>query len=187
MVSANLPRLPEHVLCGETGDLYKALNEAAPLPRVLIGVAAIDKALHSVLSRFLIDSRVSEGMLQQAHGLLGSYGARHEMAYALGLIPVEMLHNLRALGELRNKFVHSDIVLDFDSLEIGRLCDQLNVPAACEASFGDAADVSSLYVRPTRLRAPRDRFMLVTLLTFGQLLSAAMNVERRQKCTGEWA
>src|SRR5271166_3080866 len=132
--------LPPEILSGATADLHTVLNHEPPSRKVLIGVAAIDKALNTLLRGFLIDSRVSERMLHPATGLFGCLAARSDVVYALGLITVGMLHNLRALGAIHTRFAGSSFSLDFANPEIIDLCEQLRFPAISDADAVEAIE-----------------------------------------------
>jgi hypothetical protein len=64
--------------------LNESLNNGTDLACALIGTAAIEQALGSLLNKYLLDGTTSEKLLAP-NGILGTLNARIEMAYCLGI------------------------------------------------------------------------------------------------------
>jgi DNA-binding MltR family transcriptional regulator len=180
--------LPPEQLSGESGDLYDAVNGEADLPCVLISVSAIDKALESLLSRFLIEGETSKNMFVESSGTLGTFADRYKLAYCLGLIPTVMLRNLMTLGSIRNTFAHSHLAITFRDPYITSLCEKLVLPTITQqVTVGDVPQDSSPSANPFYLaKKPRDKFTIASILIFGRLVLAGLGMERSPQCSWSW-
>jgi Mannitol repressor len=79
---------------------------------VLMG-AELDIQLERVLSHFLLPPLKKSSPLLQQDGPLGSFSARIEMVYRIGLIPDDWHHDLHVIRKIRNEFAHGPTGLDF--------------------------------------------------------------------------
>src|SRR4051812_16820014 len=105
MAKTSHPSIPE--LDAEIAALYKLLNTEDDFACVMVSHAFIDQCIASLLQKFLIDKSSTAASMLSHRGLLGSYSARCDLAYCLGLIPKGVFQNLEVLGDIRNAFGHS--------------------------------------------------------------------------------
>jgi hypothetical protein len=103
-------------------DYNKWLKADDPLPYVVLSVAFIEQSLRIYLANTLTKGETSKSLLDN-NGPLGSFKAKADLCYALGIIPKKLFQVLGAIGEIRNKFAHSHKKLSFESVEIRALID----------------------------------------------------------------
>ena len=87
---------------------------------IVIALAAIlDNQLERALKRAM--RPLSNNMYERVFGSfrpLSSLSSKIVMAYALGIIPLELYQELEKIRHIRNEFAHSSGTLHFGSLEI---------------------------------------------------------------------
>lgn len=124
---AKVPKIPIAQLSEQTVKLYAVLNEEKDLAVILIGTSFIDACLKSLLeAQFLEGADTSERLLQPS-GIIGSFRARTDLCYVLGLIPKSYQRDLIALGEIRNRVAHHHLDMDFSDPIISTKVDELTV------------------------------------------------------------
>jgi hypothetical protein len=107
----NLPAPLKEELDYGNKILQEFFAESDRSAAILIG-AEIDIQLERILSHFLLPPlKKSSAFLQD--GPLGSFSARIEMIYRIGLIPEEWHHDLHVIRKIRNEFAHGPSGLDF--------------------------------------------------------------------------
>ncbi len=124
---AKKPLTVDEFLESYTPIFNESVLAADPLPYVILAVAYIEQALRTLLAKFFIDSSTSDGLLD-FKGAIGSFKAKTDLAYSLGLIPKLLFQNLCVIGEVRNKFAHSHVDVSFDSEEMIQLLDGKGKP-----------------------------------------------------------
>src|SRR5262245_14808199 len=118
------PKLNKEKLEQLAPEFFQLLIQESDMPRVLIAVGYLDQWVASILSKFFVSGETSNAILSD-RGMLGSFSARTDLAYCLGLIPKEMYQNLRKVGEIRNRFAHHHLTLTFEDAAAAKLCDDL--------------------------------------------------------------
>lgn len=172
----------------ESADLYNAINGEPPLPCVLIATNYLDQCLASLLKKHLIDGGTTEELLDPTkNGALGSFQTRAEMAYCLGFIHKAVFSNLCLIAQIRNRFAHNHLALNFDDTEIVRLCSELTFPRNVRGvrvdetgSHPDAGNPFAYCI------GARDKFSTVVVLTSSRLLLTGLSVQQRERETGGW-
>ena len=90
----------------------------------LVAAALLDANLESLLRSFLVaDESEVEALLGTN---LQSLGARMRMAYLLGLVSVDEMHDLRIIKEIRNYFAHN-LHVSFEDSYVQRACGQFRL------------------------------------------------------------
>jgi len=123
--------------------------------------AHLEQELDKILRAFFINKKgVADHLLTK--GPLGSFYARNEAAYALGLISKEERDNIHLIRDIRNKFAHEllDTKVSFQTPEIKGKCMQLG--------------------HGRRIKDPRQRFMLALKYLLFQL-AAHRSLTHHQK------
>lgn len=157
------PELPE-ALSAELHRLHDLLNDADDMSAIIVGVAYVDACLASLLAKRLRVGSTTEGLLQ-ANGPLGSFAVRSRLAYALALINQELCTDLCTLGEIRNIVAHHHFAHDFNSPEIGALCEKLQYIASLKSA------VTAMPIYDQHMLAhTRNRFVLTTSSIVNRLL-----------------
>jgi DNA-binding MltR family transcriptional regulator len=163
--------LPPESLSEDSQKFLKFLNESSDLSAVLVATSYLDASLAGMLHRFFIVSQTSDRLLD-TRGSLGTFVARADAAYALGLISKVMYQCLIAIAEIRNEFAHHHLELSFASPKVQELCGKLNYIDAC---FKDANPLEQF------MKTVRDRFVLSVVLVSQQLLVLGIGTERRNE------
>ena len=73
---------------------------------VIVGVAQLDAELERLLTKHFLPSPESRDPLFEPERPLGSFAAKIDLAYRLGLISTELTRALHLLRRLRNDFAH---------------------------------------------------------------------------------
>jgi DNA-binding MltR family transcriptional regulator len=127
----------------------------------IIGAAFLDNHLRLLLSQFFVDNpKVVNELLGGGEGdaPLSSFGPRITTAYALGLLGVDELHDLRIIKNLRNVFAHGLQGLSFSQPDIEVECSKLK---AFEVLHGIKPELA--------IRSARDRYILSVELLANQI------------------
>lgn len=169
--------LPPETLTEDIKHLYELLNEGADASVIIVGVSYIDACLASLLARHLIKGSVTEKLLDSQSGAIGSFGARSDLAYALGLVDKLMYQDLLTLARLRNITAHHHFELSFASGEVGQLCNELRYVAATL----DATNAGGASMEAKWITGPRNRFILTATWIVNRLLLAALEVPRAKQ------
>jgi len=175
-------------LSEESQALYDAVNDERDLPCVLISTSFLDHCLVSLLERFFIQSDNTKKVLDPRSGSLGTFSARVDMSYCLGLISKGLFQNLHKVGRIRNKFAHSYLSKTFTDPEVVYLCEKLTFPKVAggkrvECNTGNSYDIDNPWERFTE---PKLKFTICVVLMANSLLSIGHSMERRPKQHNGW-
>lgn len=177
-MNAKIPKLED--LSQESQALYEVLNDESDLACVLIATSYLDQTLASLLERYFVEGNTSQRLLDPRGGVLGTFASRADLSYCLGLIPKGLYQNLRIVGEIRNRFAHNYLLLDFNDQDIIDQVGKLSFPRVKEIV---SADDKSPFERITH---PRDRFNIVTAMMVSRLLLTGLSIERRTRRLKGW-
>ncbi len=117
--------IPIEHLSMEIQKLHDVLNSEKDLSAILVATSYIEASLGAILERKLIRSTVSEKMLDVRGGVLGTFSARADMCYTLGIINKPLYKDLITIANIRNEVAHHYLELDFNHPKIRELCDEL--------------------------------------------------------------
>lgn len=176
--------IPLEDLSPQVQDLCNVLNDADDLACVLISVSFLDECLASMLAQHLVASKKLKAVLSPSRWL-GTYGARVDLAYLVGLIPKGLFKNLVAVGEVRNRFAHSHLSMSFSDGEVGQLCRGLSYPRV-RLKFSVGFDPGA---KPDPWLAsddPRQAFTVIVLLMAQRLILTGLSVQRLEGPTRGW-
>ena len=169
-----------------SADLYRpdveTIEQYRPLPireLVIVGCATLDAALAELISARLIeDERESTDFLgadEDGRAPAGSFGARIQLAYLLGIIPKPALQSFRALKALRNIVAHR-VAVDV----VGPKCQATLEPLRQVLSgVEDDGDRWSVVSALQRSRSDADAFRYVVLLSLASLQSGLHMIAKR--------
>lgn len=104
------------------------LNTESERGQVLISASMIDDLLLRTLKSFLIEGKSSDKLLTGFNAPLGTFSARQEAAFAMGLLSMEEYKDIKIIREIRNGFAHS-ISISFNDKSIQAKCDELSFAA----------------------------------------------------------
>ena len=121
------------------------------------------------------ESSLSSKLLDVRSGALGSFAARSDVCYSLGLISKGIYQDLLVLGELRNQFAHHHHMLDFSATGIAEACGSLKFAETLERWDMDNGE---LMFKPGQLAESRVRFVMTVVLLSQRLLLIALGTAR---------
>lgn len=93
----------------------------------LMAAAFLDELLKKLLKSFLVDDQKSFNSLFSGSGGLSTFSSRIDMAYLLGLIPLNVKRDLHLIRKIRNVFAHSMDIIDFNHPSIASRCVELSL------------------------------------------------------------
>lgn len=121
-------------------DLSRFLNELnretdRGLP--LVSAALIEEKLHETLYAFFCRNVAAKRLLDEAHAPLGTFSARIDACFALGLIDEFEYREINQIRKIRNEFAHAKHGLSFENERIKSLCSSLRseIPSGAEDDF----------------------------------------------------
>lgn len=94
----------------------------------VLAATVFEETLAKLLSGFMVEGADTKALLR-FDGPLGSFGARTQLSYALGLISSNEVHDLLEIATIRNKFAH-DFDADFTSQAVRDRCLRLKCSQA---------------------------------------------------------
>jgi hypothetical protein len=106
----------------EIMEFRETLTNESHRAAALMATAYIDEQLKALLKKlFVNDHKITDSLLKSS-GALGSFSARIDMAYSLGLIPKNIRDDLELMRKIRNDFAHTAKHLSFDCEPIKSRC-----------------------------------------------------------------
>ena len=111
-------------LDSQVQDFFSIVNDADDLTCVLLSVNYLDELLRAILETRLRESKVTKNILNPSSGFLGTFSARIDMVYCLGMFNKKIYNDLRVIAQIRNIFAHSFDSISFGSPEVKKLLKQ---------------------------------------------------------------
>lgn len=139
----------------------------------LVGAALLDQRLLDTLKAFLVDDKISAGLLEGANAPLGTLDARTRAAYAMGLIDGHEFEETNLIRKIRNEFAHRVHGTTFEDPRIKELCRKIKSdrPGGRTAFFEDN---------------PRGIFINAIVLTVLGLTYRAERVSLERRISRTW-
>lgn len=141
---------------------------------VIVGAAWLDELLHSILKAKLLPPVSGKGLLE-GDGALGTFSARIELAYRLGLIDAQFARSLDLVRKTRNLFAHEFEAGSLNNEPHASRVRELVKPFAAYSNYATFETRVSLYKRHTGAAA--DFRVVVSILAMG-LQGLALRVTR---------
>lgn len=97
-------------------NLDKIIKEVSSAPMrssIITAAALIDSTLKILIEKKLIENCPKD--IFDIRGCLGTFSAKNDMAYAMGLISKELYEDIKSYGKIRNKCAHN-FVLDVKNI-----------------------------------------------------------------------
>jgi DNA-binding MltR family transcriptional regulator len=155
----------------DKGSLQEAIKEietSTDRAAAIVAVAFVEDHLTSALRRrFHQDEKVLDEMFRES-GPLGTFGAKTQLAYLVGMFSSRVASDLNYLRKIRNKFAHNVEIDSFSNLPVKEwamnleLVDHYNIEFTSDElengtviSFGIITESN----RP-KLKTPRGRFII---------------------------
>lgn len=162
------PIIPPEQLSEETRGLFELLNHETDLAVILIATSFMDACLKSILENHFLEGSTSERLLGHA-GIAGTFSARSDLCYVLGLISKGWYNDLRKFGDIRNTVAHHRLQLSFDDEDIAAKCNELSV-------------MKLMGMTPEQM-SPRTKFTLCVAMLANWLLITALQIKSKPKVT----
>jgi mannitol operon repressor len=106
------------------GELQRETDRGLPL----VAAALIDEKLINALRSFMCEGKAAERLLSEPNAPLGTFSARIDACFALGLIDEDEYQEITLVRKVRNLFAHSSSGLSFDNEKVVGLCASLKSP-----------------------------------------------------------
>lgn len=121
----------------------------------LAAAAFMEDVLSALLNAAFIDHESVSRNLLEYPGVLSSFAAKTEMAFAMGLIGPQAYSDLRTIRKVRNLFAHAHHAVSFEDDGVRDLCKNLDL------NFLESTH---------RVPRARDRFTLRSVLLINEFL-----------------
>jgi mannitol operon repressor len=119
------------------GELQKETDRGLPL----VGAALIDEKLLETLGAFLQAVKAADNLLTKPNAPLGTFAARLDACFALGLVDDHEYGEINLVRKIRNLFAHSRHGITFADERVQGLCASLT----SELPSGGGDDPSARY------------------------------------------
>jgi hypothetical protein len=96
--------------------------------------------LEDLLRAKLVPGDYLKSLFSDANGPLGTFYSRITLAYALGLLPPEVQHDLHLVRKIRNKFAHHPEMMRFQTRPVSDWCRELDTTRFVARYFRDPAE-----------------------------------------------
>ncbi|MBE7556685.1 MAG: hypothetical protein HS126_37015 [Anaerolineales bacterium] len=112
-------------------QIIEELESQTDRGAAIIGASLLDRRLEEAIRVHLLDNKVTEKLFDASQAL-GSFSAKIDLAYSLGLYGEKSYHDLNLIRKIRNEFAHFDTPLNFDSQSVASRCAELWFPKNVE-------------------------------------------------------
>lgn len=103
-------------------------------------------------------------------GPLGSFHARIDLGFVMGVYPEEVWKDLHTIKLIRNEFAHRTAPLEFNTPEIRRLCRRLDLPNFRKPRLISLDPETLEPAVPLNPSNPRDRFIQTIQLVLVEVI-----------------
>jgi DNA-binding MltR family transcriptional regulator len=165
-------------LSSDTKRIFDVLNNESDLACVLIGTSYLSELLANIIEVSFIKPSISGKLLNPQGGAIGQFAIRADLAYCLGLIKKNVYQDLGIVAEIRNKFAHKHLALDFSDNIIKHKCEKLKTWRILQDENEEPAELSR---EQMRVQA-RNQFNLSVVL-IGQRIHVDVLSKKKQKKT----
>lgn len=136
-------------------DIYRGETDRAA---GTLGASFMDNCLEDLLLTFLVDDPKIREMFDGDRPL-ATFSARISLAFALGLLPPNVVADLTLIRKIRNHFAHSAVAVAFSEPPVSDWC----------RAFSMVRRDSEVFAPATAEMAPREQF-LVTIACIAHYL-----------------
>ncbi len=141
--------------------LYKEESDRAA---AVLAASFVDKCLIDGISSFLVDDPSVDELFER-YGPLSTFSARIDIAFALGLITLQMKSDLTYIRKIRNHFAHHIDETSFNMAPAKDLCSNLSTAQGIPTEDGGVF----------KREQPRDQYIFaiaITLTYFDRIVSS---------------
>ncbi len=112
----------------ELSSFFTELQQETDRGLPLVSAALLDEKLLESLQSFFCAGKASERLLLEPNAPLGTFAARIDACFALGLIDEHEYQEISLIRRIRNLFAHSRHGLSFSDEKVTGLCASLASP-----------------------------------------------------------
>jgi hypothetical protein len=160
--------------------LFNVLNDESDFAVVLISASYLDTSLLSILHNYLKNSKITDKILDSNNGILGTFSSRLDIAYCLDIIDKKTYQDLTIIMNIRNKFAHSHLKVDFKNEEIAKLCEQFHFyNMRLTDNKGHELDKNNGPLLFSSKNPPRIKFIVTVSLIVNILLIRGLEIKRK--------
>lgn len=170
-MSSEEPRAPLEPELRDFSEFLQVLNRESDRGAALLAGSMLDEKVLELLNAFLIEGEVARNLLR-ANGPVGTFAARVDMAYALGLIEEEERVEINLIRRVRNPMGHTWRSIDFSDDRLRDLIAKL--------PWRGPEDIE------LTARTPRSRFTFAVVSLLVSLLWRRRLVERERRAPRVW-
>jgi DNA-binding MltR family transcriptional regulator len=123
MTKKKLP--PIETLAADTEQFFEILNNKSDFAVILIAAGYLDAAVAGLIAKALCDEEVAAKLLESPNAALSGFGARVDLAYAIGLIRPVIRDDMLTVAKIRNRCAHNHLRLNFEDPSIRDLVGNL--------------------------------------------------------------
>lgn len=140
---------------------------------VILGAAKLDLLLYQLIEKYLLPSPTGKDNLLDSESALGTFSARINAAYRLGLIDADFARALHLIRKTRNAFAHE---VAGCTLQSGAHRDRVREITAPFMKYQGFYDVRKQHFQDER--GPHIDFRVALAIMAGRLEKAFLDVER---------
>jgi DNA-binding MltR family transcriptional regulator len=131
--------------------IWDVLSEKEPTVAVLLATHFIDKCLITLLRHKFIKGNTTKKLLDHK-GILGTLSNKCDIAYCLKFINKKTKQDIMKIEEIRNKFAHNHLKIDFSNNKVANLCHKLNCPKIFMEQRGEnhKEDLEKIFENPQK-------------------------------------
>lgn len=110
----------------EMSNFLNIFNKETDRGSALVAASYLDEALKKIINAYLIESKITDELINGFNAPIGTFSSRINMSYSLGLISKEELEILNTVRKIRNDFGHKWGELSFEIQPISDRVKSLN-------------------------------------------------------------
>ena len=114
---------PKHLQ--EVGEFHESLKQETDRGCALMIASFLDSKLEALLRSGFVDSTKIAGEILGISGPLGTFSARIDMSYLLGIVGPKIHRDLHLMRKIRNIFGHDYKLVSFNDQRISSRCKEL--------------------------------------------------------------
>lgn len=169
----------------DEGNAIRELNELSDRAAAIVGAVLLENCVDRALRQLLRDHKKSatrgsvHDEMFQSGGPLGSFRARNDLAFMLGLYSAGVWGDIDTIRDIRNDFAHDLSITSFNSQSIRARCENIRWFERHVFETQEAGKMAPLDVRaklfegqlPELLSDPRKRYLLAIRFYTGAIFS----------------
>ena len=171
--------VPVKIDWGQAIGALQNVQSIALRTEAIVGAEYVDELLEALLRAFFIDDDKSATDVFDNRGPIGTFGARIDLAFLLGLISENERRMLDFIRKIRNEFSHSSKYIDFETSQVKNWC--LNL-------FEMSKTAKAIFGKPIDFGDPETRFIFTVIclvLIFEERKKEISRREKRQPITDD--